>query len=134
MLGQNVPMDLNLTTILVAAASGGGGVLIVREVIGGLFKLGRGVAGRVNTRQADIVTQLARANDRADDAEADKEAAEARFDIERKNRRNVEVYAWGLERLLIRHEIDYKTVGQPTIEDTTLSHAEVQKIRGESSA
>lgn len=127
-------MDLNLTTILVAAASGGGGVLIVREVIGGLFKLGRGVAGRVSTRQADIVTQLARANDRADEAEADKEAAEGRFDAERKNRRNVEVYAWGLERLLVRNGIDYAPVPQPVIEDTTLTHAEVQKLRGKPSA
>lgn len=121
-------MDVNLTTVLVAAASGGGGVLIVRELIGGFVKMGRGVAGRISNRQQQVAVERDAAVAAQAKAEAERDDAERRVDVERRNRRNVDNYAWQLEHLLAANNVT-NTVAQPVIEDT-MTAAQVRQIRG----
>lgn len=110
------------TTILVAALSGGGGVLVVREVIGVIVKIGRGVSGKISTRRADVIEE----RDQARDETA---AAEANADRWHRNWQRQYTYSGMLEHLLAQSGIQ-QPAAQPVFEDT-ITVAQLRQIRGE---
>lgn len=79
-------MDPTLITVLVAVLSSGALTAVVTSIASSIKMHRKGVAGREDKRQEDIVKQRDAAYERATMAEAAERAEEARADAERERR------------------------------------------------
>lgn len=83
-------MDFNWIALIVALLGGGGLAVAVREIVSVITLARSGVSGKEDRRKSDIVAQRDFYMVRAEEAEADADAAETRLDNERAKRRIVE--------------------------------------------
>lgn len=82
--------NFNWVALLVAVVGGGGVGVAIREVISVITLARQGVSGREDKRRSDIVAQRDWEMARADQAEKERDEAEAYYELERSRRRIVE--------------------------------------------
>lgn len=116
-------METNLTTLIVAVLGAGGLGAVIREVVGGLAKLGRGVSLRESGRKNDLVSERDNALARATRMENERDAAD-------RNHRRSLVYATQLVRIIVANGYQGVVPDEPEWENT-ITPAQKRKLTGE---